>query len=219
MRYYFFKVLMPAFLRNIMKFLEFKSLFKNFTVFSLADIRMADGAFHRRRLSEWQERGYIRMLIRGYYCFSDLNLSEEVLCEIANRTYDPSYVSFESAMALYGLIPGTALGIFSAATRKTSRFTTSVGCFLYRALKPSAFFGYTVVPYGHGTYKIAEIEKAIVDYLYLHADDDGISALRVDPDVFRSRVNQEKLRSFAGRIGKKALIRRVARFMEYMEHA
>ena len=89
-----------------MRFIQFKEQLKDFTVFSLADIRMMDGTFHRRRLNEWQEKGYIKKIVRGYYMFSDVNISEPVLYEIANRIYPPSYVSFETARAgFFTLMP------------------------------------------------------------------------------------------------------------------
>ena len=82
-----------------MTYIEFQKLLNPFTVFSLADIRQAGFTFHRRRLSEWQEKGYIRKVIKGYYVFVDRAIDEKVLFEIANRIYAPSYVSFEMALA------------------------------------------------------------------------------------------------------------------------
>jgi len=55
-----------------MKFLEFKNELKDFAIFSLNEIRTIDPNFHRRRLNEWQDKGYIKKVIRGYYIFSDL---------------------------------------------------------------------------------------------------------------------------------------------------
>ena len=78
-----------------MQYLKLKESLKDFTVFSLADIRRVDSSFHRRRLNEWQEKRYIKKLIKGYYIFSDLELNENVLFEIANRIYAPSYVSLD----------------------------------------------------------------------------------------------------------------------------
>ncbi|GAI40673.1 unnamed protein product [marine sediment metagenome] len=70
-------------LRNKMKFLELKNELKDFAIFSLNEIRTIDPNFHRRRLNEWQDKSYIKKVIRGYYIFSDLQLSEEILFKIA----------------------------------------------------------------------------------------------------------------------------------------
>jgi len=88
-----------------MKFLELKNELKDFPIFSLNEIKNIDPNFYRRRLNEWQDKGYIKKVIRGYYIFSDLQLSEEILFKIANRIYSPSYVSLESALSYYHLIP------------------------------------------------------------------------------------------------------------------
>ena len=82
-----------------MKFLELKNELNDFPIFSLNEIRIIDPNFHRRRLNEWQDKGYIKKVIRGYYIFSGLQLSEEILFKIANRIYLPSYVSLESALS------------------------------------------------------------------------------------------------------------------------
>ena len=62
----------------------------------LRDIRSVDKSSHRRRLSDWQEKGYIRKVINGYYVFTDLDIKEDELFEIANRIYSPSYVSLQT---------------------------------------------------------------------------------------------------------------------------
>lgn len=205
-----------------MHFIDFKAQLKSFTVFSLADIRMLDGSFHRRRLNEWQDKGYIRKVVRGYYVFTDVEMSEPALYEIANRIYAPSYVSFETALAYYGLIPESVYGVVSASTRKTSRFPTDTGTFSYRTILRRAFSGYTVEAYGRGHFKIAEIEKAVVDFLYLHpgaAPDMDFSPLRLDREIFRSKVDRIKLEEFAGRFGQRALMKRVKGMLRFMDNA
>src|SRR5579864_6761878 len=102
-----------------MRYLDLKNQLNDFIVFSLKDIRKLDSSFYNRRLSEWRRKGYIKMVRRGYYIFSDLKLSEDVLFLIANRIYSPSYVSLESALSYYGLIPEGVLSITSVSTRKT----------------------------------------------------------------------------------------------------
>jgi predicted transcriptional regulator of viral defense system len=205
-----------------MRFLSLKEQLKDFTVFSLSDIRMVDASFLRRRLNEWQDKGYIRKIIRGYYMFSDVATSEPVFYEIANRIYEPSYVSFETALAHYGLFPESAYGIVSASTRKTSRFATSLGAFSYRTVMKRAFFGYTIAEYGGRHFKIAEAEKALLDYLYLHADmtsDADFEAMRINPDVFHSTVDGDKLTQYAEHIGQKQLFKRTAELRRYMKNA
>ena len=64
-----------------MQYIEFKESLKDFTIFSLNDIRRIDNLFFRTRLTEWQNKGFIKKVIKGYYIFSDLELNEKVLFE------------------------------------------------------------------------------------------------------------------------------------------
>ncbi|HOX16403.1 MAG TPA: hypothetical protein PLP18_09785, partial [Smithellaceae bacterium] len=99
-----------------MVFLALQEKLKDFIVFNLNDIRKIDAGFDLRRLSEWQEKGYIKMIRRGHYAFAGLQMNESVLFLMANKIYAPSYVSLEMALSHYSLIPESVYGITSVAT-------------------------------------------------------------------------------------------------------
>lgn len=205
-----------------MKYIELRENLKEFTVFSLADIKAIDRDFYRRRLNEWQDKGYIKKIIRGFYMFSDTEMTEEVLFEIANKIYSPSYVSFEIALSYYGMIPEAVYGITSAATRRTYRFKTFAGEFLYRSIKPSLFFGYNVTGRGGKRFKIACPEKAILDYFYIHPSvraDMDFEDLRINKRAFREAVSSGKLKALLHGFGQKSLNKRIGNLMEFVGHA
>lgn len=205
-----------------MRFIELRESLKGFTVFSLNDIRAVDGSFHRRRLNEWQEKGYIRKVIKGYYIFSDLELNENVLFEIANRIYAPSYVSLEMALSYYHLIPESVYGITSVSTRKTYRFRTEIAEFSYRTLRPALFFGYELVRYDGKVFKIAEVEKAVLDYLYLKPHlktEEDFRGLRLDKDMFSEQVDREKMNGHLEQFKSRALSGRVRALWRFLENA
>jgi len=205
-----------------MQYIQFRELMGGFTVFSLDDIRQADPHFHRRRLNEWQGKGYITRVINGRYIFADLALDEKTLFEIANRIYAPSYVSFEMALAFHGLIPESVYGITSASTRKTKRFRTSLGEFSYRAVRPRLYFGFEYLSAGRASCKIASAEKALLDQIYLH---DGLKSagdfaqLRLNREAFAQKVDRTKLARFAEIYETPSFMRRVKALLEYMAHA
>jgi predicted transcriptional regulator of viral defense system len=202
-----------------MQYIELKKSLQDFTVFSLVDIRRVDSSFHRRRLNEWQEKGYIKKIIKGQYVFSDLELSENVLFEIANRIYAPSYVSLEMALSYYHLIPESVYGITSVSTRRTYSFKTPIADFTYRTIKPALFFGYELVKYNDKVYKIASVEKAILDYFYLHPDIKSVNdfgSLRVDWDMFFEQINEGKIYKFLERFAQKTLSRRFRSFWKFL---
>ena len=205
-----------------MKYLELKSELRDFTIFSLNEIRNIEPSFHRRRLNEWQDKGYIKKVVRGYYIFSDLRLSEEILFKIANRIYLPSYISLESALSYYHIIPESVYGITSISTRKTYHFRTSIGGFTYRTLKPPLFFGYDLIKSQEKYLKMACIEKALLDYFYLHSDietEQDFDSLRINKEMFFNQISNPKLMNFLEKFNQKKLTGRINRFWSYIKNA
>lgn len=58
---------------------------------------------------------------------------------IANHLYDPSYVSMESALGYYGLIPEKVLAVRSATTGRSRKFENSVATFQYVSVKENYY--------------------------------------------------------------------------------
>lgn len=204
-----------------MKYIELRKALKDFTIFSLNDIRKIDEKFHRRRLNEWQDRGYIKKVIDKYYIFSDRELNENVLFEIANRIYNPSYISLEMALSYYNLIPETVYTITSISTRRTYSFNTPIGNFEYRTVKADYFLGYKFIDYDNHRFKIGSPEKAILDYFYLNPvikREVDFESLRIDRDVFFESIDKEILFEFLERFKQKALKNRIKSFFEFMEN-
>ncbi len=205
-----------------MQYIRFRKMFGGFTVFSLPEIRQVEPAFDRRRLSEWQEKGYIRMVVKGYYIFSELALNEQALFEIANRIYSPSYVSFEMALSHYELIPESIYGITSATALKTANFKTPIGDFLYRSIHPRLYFGYELLKTGDKVYKLASAEKALLDFLYFRPgmrEADDFTDLRVDRKVFQRIIDRKKMNAYARAFSQKSLTRRMTALWRHIEHA
>lgn len=85
---------------------------------------------------------------------------------IANRLYAPSYISFEYALSMAGIIPESVYTITSATTRITREFTVNNKSFTYSHIKKQAYRGYRAEKIGGATVLIATAEKALADYLY-----------------------------------------------------
>lgn len=204
-----------------MKFIDFKQDLKDFIVFNLQDIRKLEADFDLRRLSEWQDKGYLQMVRKGYYIFSDLPVNEQVLFLMANKVYSPSYVSLEMALSYYNLIPESVYGVTSVSSEKTSRFKTDLGEFIYRHIKPELLFGYQLVEYQNHNFKIAEIEKALLDYLYLNPrlkTDSDFSELRFKVDEFKERANKKKLIRYLEAFNSQSLAGRVKKFLKFINY-
>lgn len=202
-----------------MNFLEFKRKLDNFYIFSLNDILKVDNSFNRRRLYEWQQKGHLINVRRGFYIFSDYTINEDSLFLIANVIYDPSYISLETALSRYGLIPETVYAITSVSTKKTESFKTEVGNFDYKHIKASLYFGYNLIDISGRTYLFASIEKCVLDYIYLHPeliDLEAFAAWRFHASSFLEQADLKKFDEYLKAFNSKALVQRVNIFKKYI---
>ena len=205
-----------------MRFIEFKEKLNNFIIFKLNDIRKIEADFNLRRLSEWQNKGYIKMVRRGYYIFSDLELSEPSLFLIANKIYSPSYISFEMAFSYYGLIPEAVYGITSATSQKTSSFKTKMGEFTYCHIKPELMFGYKLIKCKNHNFKIAEMEKSVLDYFYLNPQlkaEEDFDGMRFNSEKFIAESNKDKFERYLKIFNSRSLEKRTRNFLKYIGYA
>lgn len=203
-----------------MRFLEFKKNLEKFTIFSINDIKKIDSGFYRSRLNDWQKKGYIKKIRRGFYAFSDIKLDERQIFLMANKIYSPSYVSLDTALGSYGLIPEGVYSVTSISTRKTKEFDTTLGSFFYRNVKSQIFFGYSLARSGDQEYKIAEIEKAVLDYFYLNpamSDEDSFTEWRFNFREFKAGADMEKFQKYLKAFGNEKMAKRVERFLTFME--
>ncbi|MEK7257595.1 MAG: hypothetical protein AAB316_22760, partial [Bacteroidota bacterium] len=157
--------------------------------------------------------------VNRWYRLVEQPLTEEELFLIANSIYAPSYISLESALNFYGLIPEGVFAITSVSTRKTQDFQTPVGHFFYRSHAPSLHFGYSLAQTGNRRFKIATPEKAVLDYLYFHREMnsfDDFEAWRIDADSLKTLLDPEKTKAFLALFGNKSLEKRMGKLLKYI---
>ena len=108
--------------------------------------------------------GELFPLTRGLY-ETDASVSGELL---APAIYGPSYLSFDYALAYYGLTP-EAVFTFTCATfgkKKEKVYENHFGRYSYRDVPSAVYpFGVRVVESGGYVYQIASPEKALCDKL------------------------------------------------------
>ena len=205
-----------------MRYIELKEHFKDYVLFSLQDIKKIDPSFHRRRFSEWKEKGYIKNIINAFYVFADKTPDENRLFFIANRIYHPSYISLETALGFYGFIPEAVFAITSVSTIKTKTFSTVYGEMIYKHIHPRYFFGFDLVEFESFRFKIASPEKAVLDFLYLNPQIKSrgdMEELRFNTEEVQEKVDQKKFKEFLQRFGKQSLRERAGMWMEVINHA
>ena len=126
------------------------------------------------KLSRMVKAGDLIRLKRGLYCVAAKHLRDGSLLQlgvIANRLYGPSYVSFETALAHYGLIPEHVHLQCSAVTKRSKMFRTPVAAFRYRQVPQAVFpLGVQLVESPNGNYLMANRTKALCDTLLIKRD-------------------------------------------------
>ena len=111
-------------------------------------------------LKRLTDRGVLERLNRGLYC---LRTSPWQLDKIANQLYYPSYLSFVSALARYGIIGQIPYSLTFATLKKSKKMTLGETEVVYSQLQPNLYFGYKL----EGGINIAYPEKALLDQIYL----------------------------------------------------
>lgn len=114
-------------------------------------------------INYYQKKGEILKLRNNFYCLK-INKPHEFV--IANFIYKPSYISLETALSYYSIIPETIYSITSITPRKTNIFTTLEKSFYYHKVKKNFFTGYVLKKINSETFYIANPEKALADFLY-----------------------------------------------------
>lgn len=111
-------------------------------------------------LNRWVKGGWLVRIRQGKYQLKNQIIDGKV---IANQEYSPSYLSFESVLAEYGVLNQIPYTLTFATTNMPKKMQISEKNVEFRKLNNKYFFGYQLVD---GLY-IAYGEKALVDSLYL----------------------------------------------------
>lgn len=205
-------------MRNRISYMDFEKALSPFGIFRLLDILKIYPTFDSRRLHEWQKKGYITKLIKGHYIFNSIKIEQALLFQIANVLTRPSYISLESALSYYRFIPEQSFSVTSVTTLKTNHYETPKGSFLYQSVKPSLFFGYQVIPSNKRPILLAEPEKAVLDFLYLHPelkDVSDIDGMRLNgPEL--EVLDEQRMNRYLQLFDNKALNKRFELFKEVM---
>lgn len=188
-----------------MKYLTFKQKIEMFPVFSsgLISSLVKDTKTLKVQLANWKKQGLIIQPRKGLYVLGkEFRKIEPSLFYLANQMYIPSYVSLESALRFYGLIPEFVAQITSVTTRNTSKFQNDFGNFSYQHLKPECFSGFTALKDENNlNVLIASPEKAIVDFLYFNLSRFNSLEHDIFEESYRFQncdgLNKAKIKTFA----------------------
>jgi predicted transcriptional regulator of viral defense system len=130
----------------------------------------------RIQLARWTKGKRIVQLRRGLYAIAppfQKNKPHPFL--VANRLQRASYVSMQTALAFYGLIPETVNITVSVTTGRPERLETPVGIFEFHHIKTDLLYGYQMIDLGGQHALVATPEKALLDLVYLQTGGETLS--------------------------------------------
>ncbi len=169
-----------------MKFGSFEKfcMTNGLTIFSINDLKILfnqySAEYLRIKIYRWKERGYISNLKNGLYYFSEKNPDE---FEIASRLIIPSYISLETALSHYSIIPDVSGAVASVTTKNTRNFEIKGVRYKYHHVKNVLFENYANLK---NEIFIATPEKAVLDYFYFRKPE--------RTDQFFERINIEAVK-------------------------
>jgi predicted transcriptional regulator of viral defense system len=148
-------------------------------------------------------------LRNGVYILKD---TRPPLFLMANRLYKPSYVSLESALSFYGIIPEIVYSITSVSTKATREFESKIGIFSYQKIKMEAYVGYELKTIHGENVFIANAEKALADYLYFV----DLKKVSLNDRIYLKNINKKKLMFYIKVFNRKSLKKLIDKiYVEY----
>jgi predicted transcriptional regulator of viral defense system len=134
----------------------------------------------RRQLSRWTKAGRLYQLRRGLYALAPpFQKVKPHPFVVANRMMRSSYVSLQSALGYYGLIPDVVPVTTSITTDRPGQWQTPLGVYTFRHIKIERFVGYRLVDLGDNQQAfVASPEKALLDLVHLQPGGDSAEYLQ-----------------------------------------
>ncbi|HPD18393.1 MAG: hypothetical protein KA120_01430 [Candidatus Goldbacteria bacterium] len=135
------------------------------------------------KLNRLVKQNVLKRAMRGVYVLYDKTIDCECFaCEYVM----PSYVSFEYALSVYGIISEIPYEITLATTKRTKKIKVNGNIISYRKIRKDLFFGYEKTD----KIFIATKEKAYLDCVYfrLNGKQTGVDVKKVDTKKLDKKI-------------------------------
>ena len=196
-----------------MDFLTFRERLYPMGCFNINQVLLWERGFDRNNLTRWCRKGLLVKLRNEHYAFPEYKQMPGFTRYVANRIYQPSYISLHSALSFYGMIPEEVVGLTSVTTQKTAKYTNDFGTYTYQNVKVDFFFGYEPKAMQNGrSVFFATPEKALIDLLYLnpyYKTELDMEELRLDEDFMQEELDKKRLLGYLAQMNHQALNRRM----------
>ncbi len=170
----------------------------------------------RLQLSRWTKSGRVVQLRRGLYLLAKpyRKLSPHPFM-LANCMKRPSYISLQTALSFYGMIPENVPTLTSVTAGRPEKLLTEEGSFIFKHVKKSFFNSYSMIEVGdRQSAFIATPEKSLLDLVYLTTGGETFAFLRELRLQNTERLDLDRLREMAEKSGSSKLKLAVERIIK-----
>ena len=180
-----------------------------------------DPNYLRLQLTRWKNAGRIYQLRRGLYALAPpYQKVKPHPFVIANRLRVASYVSLQSALAFYGMIPENVLQTTSVTGGRPGLWETPLGVYRYQHIRPALLRGARLMEVTDGQQAlVARPEKALLDLIYLQPGGDDPAWLRSLRLQNLERLNPQELSRQAALFDAPKIYRAVDVLLPWVEAA
>ncbi len=171
------------------------------------------------QMSRWVHDGRLLQLRRGLYALASAwrKVAPHPFL-VANALQRGSYVSLQSALAFYGIIPEHVPAITSVGPRRPELLRNGLGSFQFNHMSSALAFGYERIEVTNRQFAfVACIEKALLDLVYLTPGGDSMAHLESLRLQNTGTIRVDRLQDFAARSGKPKLMRAAHRLAAILE--
>ncbi len=145
--------------------------------YNILSDRLKGYKYPRNKIGALLKSGVIIRVKKGLYVKAEGNYSKFLL---ANMIYGPSYVSEDSALSYYGMIPELVQTVISTTFARKRHYSTPIGEFHFNVTQKACYTASVnrVELDAQRAFLIASPEKALFDRLYHAEGIDTIPAMR-----------------------------------------
>jgi predicted transcriptional regulator of viral defense system len=161
------------------------------------------------RIERLVRAGWLRRIKQGLYLIIDSmsarSQNDTSLYVIANSLMAESYVSLSYALNYHQMFDQYGKIITSVTVKKSKKYIFDDHIYNFAKVKKDLYFGFIEKREDGKIVKIAEAEKALIDYLYFDKSFSSASLVFEKIKDHHSELDLDKLQTYAGRSGLTAL--------------
>ncbi|MDZ7290688.1 MAG: type IV toxin-antitoxin system AbiEi family antitoxin domain-containing protein [candidate division KSB1 bacterium] len=128
----------------------------------------------RQQIARLAQRGWLVRIKRGLYVvisdITSLAANNVSLLRISNALNKRSYVSLSSALFYYGLVDQLLQTVTAITNTRTRQYQFQNFTFAFSKVQDDFYFGFSEKRVEGKLVKIADLEKVVLDFLYLRKD-------------------------------------------------